>query len=83
LLKNALQIGQFFTRYAVFSKNQIVADVGQIIMTENGSKELDSLVLTNNKPENLSSSENAIIITIEKYFKRFNYAIGIVITKLG
>jgi hypothetical protein len=52
-------------------------------MTENGSKELDSSVLTNNKPENLSSSENAIIITIEKYFKRFNYAIGIVITKLG
>ena len=49
----------------------------------NGSNELDSLVLTNNKPKNLSGSENAIIMTIEKYFKRFNYVIGIVITKIG
>jgi hypothetical protein len=45
---------------------------------------LDSLVLANNdKPENQSGSENAIIITIKKYFKRFNYAIGIVMTKLA
>ena len=51
---------------------------------EDGSNELDSIVLANNdKPENQSGSENAIIITIEKYFKRFNYAIGIVMTKLA
>jgi hypothetical protein len=31
---------------------------------ENGSNELDALVLNNNKPENLIGSENAIIITI-------------------
>jgi hypothetical protein len=30
-----------------------------------------------------SQLDNAIKITIEKYFKRFNCAIGIVITKLG
>jgi hypothetical protein len=34
LLKNALEIGQFFTWYAVFSKIKIVVGIGQIIMTD-------------------------------------------------